>query len=116
MHALGDYPALIPEIGSADGYSTCDVRASAFNAIANILQGEHEHIRVKAHYARTNKKEHEKQIALHEQKQRLLHNIGRNTTTQQSLSSVIVDAEILGLSDPNVHYHIAKSQKFHFDS
>ena len=82
---------------------------------SELFQGEHEHIRVKDFYAQTNKKDHVAQIAAHEWKQHLLHNMETNVTGHDNSSSVVVEDERLGESDPATHYHIAKSQKFYSD-
>ena len=64
----------------------------------------------------TNKKDHTAQIAAHERRQRLLHDMEANISPAGSTAaSKVIDDEKLGDSDPNAHYHIAKSQKFHED-
>ena len=66
----------------------------------------------------TNKKDHTAQIAGHERRQSLLHNMEVNFLSESAGSkskSKVIDDEKLGDSDPNVHYHIAKSQKFYED-
>ncbi|KAJ6490960.1 hypothetical protein C8R45DRAFT_195539 [Mycena sanguinolenta] len=60
-HSFGDYPLVIPQKGTSDSYST--------------QTGELTHRIVKKFYARTNKRQFGKQIAKHEQRQRMLRSI-----------------------------------------
>ncbi len=52
-----------------------------------ILQGECEHIGVKAYYDRTNKNEYVEQLATHKQREALIHGIREELDRQQELEA-----------------------------
>ncbi|SJL13006.1 uncharacterized protein ARMOST_16442 [Armillaria ostoyae] len=71
LHSLGDYVRTITMFGTTDSYST--------------QIGEQEHHRVKLFYARTNKRNHVKQIAILERRQhRLRHIHTRHAMTKKA--------------------------------
>lgn len=82
-HRLGDYPRIIREMGTLDGFSTMTVSIRVILARGGLPnasppQGETEHKRVKRLYARTNKNANfREQIAHKVQVQRALDRIDR---------------------------------------
>ena len=85
-HRLGDYPRIVRELGTLDGFSTMTVSTMSIIIARGGLrdsdpsQGETEHKRVKRMYARTNKnKNFREQIAHKVQVQRALDRIDRLT-------------------------------------
>ncbi|KAJ3568500.1 hypothetical protein NP233_g5674 [Leucocoprinus birnbaumii] len=105
LHALGDYVKSIIAFGTSDGYST--------------QTGELEHRRVKNFYVRTNKRStFAWQIAKHERRERLLHQIGQaesESSQGNQLSGLHIPfeaSEPLSSTSPIVHYHMSRSRSF----
>ncbi|KAJ3569072.1 hypothetical protein NP233_g5289 [Leucocoprinus birnbaumii] len=105
LHALGDYVKSIITFGTSDGYST--------------QTGELEHRRVKKFYVRTNKQStFAWQIAKHERRERLLHQIGQTESESSQgnqLSGLHIPfeaSEPLSSTSPTVHYHMSRSRSF----
>ncbi|KZV89952.1 hypothetical protein EXIGLDRAFT_771236 [Exidia glandulosa HHB12029] len=95
FHSLGDYPALVPEIGTTDSITT--------------QTGELAHRRQKQHYERTSKKDFTRQIVARENQQETLREIGQaHQAETPSRRTRRNEDEIIG--DPTVRYHIAKDQ------
>jgi hypothetical protein len=84
-----------------------------------------EHRRVKKFFSRTNKKQYQRQIAKHEQRERRLRQIrtGNQPTLNRSASSAPDSAPVLAFhesdplpfTDPAVHYHMSQSQRHYID-
>jgi hypothetical protein len=86
-----------------------------------VHQGELEHRRVKKFFSRTNKKQYQRQITKHEQRERRLHQMqtGNQPTLKRSASSTPAlafhDSDPLPFTDPAVHYHMSQSQRHYID-
>ncbi|KAJ7166117.1 hypothetical protein C8R46DRAFT_1351546 [Mycena filopes] len=72
-HSMGDYADTIIEIGTTDSYTT--------------QTSECKHKEVKAAYARTNRRNFSRQIAMHERRRRLLRAINRRMLTASSTAA-----------------------------
>ncbi|KAJ7155302.1 hypothetical protein C8R46DRAFT_1296775 [Mycena filopes] len=72
-HSMGDYAETIIEIGTTDSYTT--------------QTSECKHKEVKAAYARTNRRNFSRQIAMHERRKRLLRAINRRMLTASSTAA-----------------------------
>ncbi|KAJ7311653.1 hypothetical protein DFH08DRAFT_973751 [Mycena albidolilacea] len=77
-HSLGDYPAVVPKIGTTDSYSTqlCELT----------------HRVVKKLYSQTNKHNFQKQIACHEQHQRLLQKTAKHMKDAEAAAKAAAEA------------------------
>ncbi|KAK1218390.1 hypothetical protein PQX77_018952 [Marasmius sp. AFHP31] len=94
-HMLTHYPYFIRKFGSLDSYTT--------------RMGEREHVRTKRLYGRTNKRNHEPQMAVHHKRSRMLHSIRVKTRFVEHHKSngatyVLPDHERLPLSNPKERY------------
>ncbi|KAJ7315108.1 hypothetical protein DFH08DRAFT_926901 [Mycena albidolilacea] len=98
-HSLGDYPAVMPRMGTTDSYSTqlCELT----------------HRVVKKLYSRTNKHNFQKQIASHEQpaKAKAADEAGDGPAE----SNLRPQDEVLPRTSPSVHHHISQSTRNPFN-
>jgi len=129
FHSLGHYAETIRRFGTTDSYSTqivcLFVTLTGCKANEKVHQGELEHRRVKKFFSRTNKKQYQRQIAKHEQRERRLHQMrmGNQPTLNPSVSSTASSAPALAphdldplpFTDPAVHYHMSQSQRNYID-
>ncbi|THU87920.1 hypothetical protein K435DRAFT_680849, partial [Dendrothele bispora CBS 962.96] len=77
--------------------------------------GEYKHQELKHHYSRTNKQNHEAQIAQHEYRKRLLQNIQERNNPQRQIALTESNIERLPYTDPEVKYHMAFGKQFFMD-
>ncbi|KAF7328374.1 GLOBIN domain-containing protein [Mycena venus] len=115
-HSFGDYPDIIPDVGTCDSYST--------------VLGELAHRVAKKFYVRTNKRNFVKQIAAHERRKRLLRIIKQRMnpkpapqpaeTTPRPLpkdlwaetaSRLAPEDDVLIRTPPRQRYHISESKR-----
>jgi hypothetical protein len=89
-----------------------------------VHQGELEHRHVKKFFSRTNKKEYQRQIAKHKQRERRLRQMRTDNqpTHKHSASSagsapalLFHELDPLPFTDPTVHYHMSQSQRHYID-
>ncbi|KAJ7588691.1 hypothetical protein C8J56DRAFT_785328, partial [Mycena floridula] len=99
LHSCGDYPGFIRNFGTTDGAST--------------QIGEHEHVRGKRFYKRTNKQNHEQQIGSHVLNEQKLAQIkARVDNTEITIKPAV---EPLPYTNPDAHYHISDSTRYGVD-
>ncbi|KAK1220919.1 hypothetical protein PQX77_016298 [Marasmius sp. AFHP31] len=101
-HMLTHYPYFIRKFGSLDSYTT--------------RMGEREHVRTKRLYGRTNKRNHEPQMAVHHRRSRMLHSVRVKTRFVEHHKSngatyVLPDHERLPLSNPKERYQMSASER-----
>ncbi|KAK1221912.1 hypothetical protein PQX77_015271 [Marasmius sp. AFHP31] len=102
-HMPTHYPYFIKAFGSLDSYTT--------------RMGEREHIRTKRLYGRTNKHNHEPQMAIHHRRARLLHSLrvkGRFAEHHKANATVytIPDRERLPRGNPKERYQMSPSERY----
>lgn len=82
-------------------------------------QGELEHRRVKRFYPRTNKVGLTQQIAKHQRRERLLHNLSKSSqaATKNNPAAVVgfQESDPLPYTSPTAHHHISNSNHHHHD-
>ncbi|THV02941.1 hypothetical protein K435DRAFT_652331, partial [Dendrothele bispora CBS 962.96] len=103
-HFLGDFVRSIKYFGTTDSYDTSI--------------GESQHQQVKGYYDRTNKQDHEAQIARHNNRTMLLHGIQQRNNkeaTRNQLALTEDHNEPLPYTDPEVKYHMAFCKQFFLD-
>ena len=78
-------------------------------------QGELEHRRVKRFYSRTNKVGSTKQIAKHQRRERLLHNLSKLSAPKSNPTAAVgfQESDPLPFTLPTVHHHISNSNRYH---
>ncbi|THU76429.1 hypothetical protein K435DRAFT_813415 [Dendrothele bispora CBS 962.96] len=103
-HFLGDFVRSIKYFGTTDSYDTSI--------------GENQHQQVKGYYERTNKQDHEAQIACHDHRTMLLHDIrerNRLHSTRKQIALTESHNEPLPYTDPEAKYHMAFGKQFFLD-
>ncbi|KAL0575119.1 hypothetical protein V5O48_006845 [Marasmius crinis-equi] len=103
QHMPTHYPFFVRHYGSLDSYTT--------------RMGEREHVRTKRLYNRTNKRNHEPQVAMHFRRARLLHSIrvrARFIEHHKHTGAVYVvpDKEKLPLGNPKERYQLSASERY----
>ena len=78
-------------------------------------QGELEHRRIKRFYPRTNKVGFTRQIAKHQRRERLLHNLSKSSTPENNPTAAVgfQDSDPLPYTPPTVHHHISISNRYY---
>ncbi|KAL0059921.1 hypothetical protein AAF712_013268, partial [Marasmius tenuissimus] len=102
-HLITHYPYFIKKFGSLDSYTT--------------RLGEREHIRTKKLYSRTNKKNHEPQMAMYHRRSRMLHSVrvkARFADHHKRKDGVytLPDRERLPPGNPKEKYQISTSERY----
>jgi hypothetical protein len=124
LHALADYAKTIWRFGTTDNYNSQVVRFFSIHIFHSFKtdindQGELEHRRIKRFYPRTSKVGLTQQIAKHQRRERLLHNLSkpsRATTKNNPMASVgFQESDPLPYTSPTAHHHISNSNRHHND-
>lgn len=78
-------------------------------------QGELEHRRVKRFYPRTSKVGFVQQIAKHQRRERVLHNLSKTTTSENVTTAAVSfqESDPLPYTPPTAHHHISNSNRYH---
>jgi hypothetical protein len=78
-------------------------------------QGELEHRRVKRFYPRTSKVGFTQQIAKHQRRERLLHNLSKLSLPENHPTAAVSfqESDPLPYTPPTVHHHISNSNRYY---
>ena len=132
-HALADYPRMIREFGTTDGYSTQNVSflfRIKIRAEGNFhAQGELEHRRCKRFYPRVHKGKFAPGIAREVRRERILQFKSKNhhlvvkrpshkkqkTLSRKSFSMDFSDSERLPCANPDQHYQMSNETRHPHD-